>query len=144
MKMKLIAGLIFVIISAAFALDSNKFDLQSAMDKLIELRNSCLAETKATEADVKDIANSKIPSTHEGKCLVFCYSKNFGFQDPDGKFNKEKALEELDEIKEEKELHALFKDVILNCMDSVKENSDPCITASELFACISKRMEELK
>ncbi|KAH8295925.1 hypothetical protein KR018_000703 [Drosophila ironensis] len=112
-------------------------------DHATELAKECMAETGATDEDVKELMlHHEKPERHEAKCLRACVMKKFEIMDESGKLNKEhaeemiKALSDHEAAKEE-----VVAEVADKCV-ALEVPEDHCDAAVAYEACIFEHMKE--
>ncbi|XP_044254554.1 general odorant-binding protein 19d-like [Tribolium madens] len=101
-----------------------------------KVSDECVAETQATRDDIRKLLNRKIPDSHEGKCMIFCFHKYFHIQNDDGSLNKMDAISLLEPIKQfNRDIYNKVVKIVNTCFDTAENNDDSCIYASNLAEC---------
>ncbi|KAJ3640874.1 hypothetical protein Zmor_027408 [Zophobas morio] len=138
MKTLLVLATLFF---AANALDKDFIDKFVAEVK--KVGETCIKEVSASEDDIKVLLSHNIPESHEGKCLIFCFHKNFHIQNEDGSIDKDGAAKALEPLKEQDEdVYNKMVTVFKNCEGTPVE-SDSCDYAASLATCAAKEGKAL-
>nr|AVM18960.1 odorant binding protein 34 [Holotrichia parallela] len=113
------------------------------MAKMESIGEKCAAETGAPQEDIAKIITKEIPTTHEGRCMLFCGHREFHIQKPDGSVDIESAIASLDFIKaEDEDIYNKLVQVYKVC-SQIPVISDPCEYAVELSVCGVHEAEKL-
>ncbi|KAK9870222.1 hypothetical protein WA026_006307 [Henosepilachna vigintioctopunctata] len=111
--------------------------------KMEKVGEKCAAETGASQDDISKIITKEIPSTHEGKCMLFCGHREFHIQKPDGSVDLNSALASLDEIKnEDMDIYNKLVQVYTKCSQEPPID-DPCEYAVALSTCGTHEADKL-
>nr|XP_022902899.1 uncharacterized protein LOC111415432 [Onthophagus taurus] len=141
--MKSFLVVFLVVIAAAFA-DEKEFVAEfKALIK--DVGTKCLSEVGATNDDLDSLIMKKeIPTKHEGMCLILCMHKHWGIQTADGKMDLEAGLKSIAPLKEfDADAYSKATTVFKTCHEKVKEDSDPCVTATHMAKCGKEESEKL-
>ncbi|KAK4886229.1 hypothetical protein RN001_002500 [Aquatica leii] len=133
MQYLLIIPCIFVFTYAV----SDQF-VKEVKSKIVEIASDCISEVGASNEDVLELLSKKLPSTREGKCLVSCFQKKFGFQDENGKPDQERTLALLESLHDDDPV--MYNNVLqiaLTCSSEVykMEIADHCDAAVAICVC---------
>ncbi|RZC39665.1 uncharacterized protein BDFB_007699, partial [Asbolus verrucosus] len=131
--------LLLVLFCGLVACNAAELDKEFVMkfvQKIKQVSEDCTAETKASQDDIKTLLEHKIPDSHEGKCMIFCFHKHFHIQNEDGSLNKIDGVSALEAIKEHnREVYDKVVQVYSTCTETAATDSDPCVYASHLAEC---------
>ncbi|EFA02861.1 odorant binding protein 17 [Tribolium castaneum] len=129
--------------SLTCALDQEFVD--EFLEKMQEFGAQCAEETDATSDDIAELIARKLPpSTHEGKCMIFCMQKKFNMMKENGGIDRAGAIAALKPLqKADPELHQKVLKIFVTCGMRVKPSPDPCDTATELALCGKKEAEAI-
>ncbi|KAJ3630303.1 hypothetical protein MTP99_011505 [Tenebrio molitor] len=124
----------------ALAVLTNGLDqefIDEFMEKIQDIGAACAEETNASSDDIAELVSRQIPpSTHEGKCMLFCIQRNFNVMKPDGGINRAGAMVALKPLqKADPQLYQKVLKIFVTCGMRVKPVADPCDTATALTAC---------
>nr|QUP79540.1 odorant binding protein 47 [Monochamus saltuarius] len=130
----------FLLVLASFIVLSNATSKEfrdGLMEKLHEFGTKCIEEIHPSDDDIAELLSHKIPPTsHEGKCMVFCVHKSFNMMTEDGNPNTEGTLELLAPLKEtDPDIYEKSVKVLETCNASLEKDDDPCITATNWAVC---------
>ncbi|KAJ3657487.1 hypothetical protein Zmor_009285 [Zophobas morio] len=125
------------------ALDQDFVD--DFMEKIQEIGTVCAEETHATSDDIAELLARQIPpSTHEGKCMIFCIQTNFKVMKADGSIDRAGAMLALKPLqKADPQLYQKVLKLFVTCGMRVKPLPDPCDTASALAECAKNEAEAM-
>ncbi|KAJ3656264.1 hypothetical protein Zmor_015352 [Zophobas morio] len=117
--------------------------VQQIQQKMKAQAEECAKEVSATPNDVAELFAKKIPTSREGKCIIFCMHKIYNAQNADGSLNMAGALENLEMIKDmDADLYTKVSTAFKKC-ESAPFDSDPCVYATNLAECIVKEGKAL-
>nr|AVH84921.1 odorant binding protein 14 [Harmonia axyridis]QTE76113.1 odorant binding protein 5 [Harmonia axyridis] len=132
-------GLLFsAILCAALSLAKSELSAdfkEKFMAKMESVGEKCAAETGAPQEDIAKIITKEIPTTHEGRCMLFCGHREFHIQKPDGSVDVDSAVASLETIKaEDEDIYNKLVQVYKTCAQ-VPVIADPCEYAVALSEC---------
>ncbi|CAH1369999.1 hypothetical protein MTP99_011506 [Tenebrio molitor] len=134
MKSLVIVASLFLAVNA---LDKEFID--NFVTKVKAIGEECIPETSASKDDINNLLSFTVPSSHEGKCLIFCFHKHFHIQNEDGSLDKAGALQALQPLKEhDSDVYDKVVKVFQTCADQAATDSDPCIYSANLVECALK------
>ncbi|XP_044254553.1 general odorant-binding protein 19d-like [Tribolium madens] len=140
--MKVFFLLVCVLVACTGELD--KEFLIQFLQKIRKVSEECVAETQATKDDIKTLLDHKIPDSHEGKCMIFCFHKHFHIQNDDGSLNKVDAISSLEPIKQHsQDIYDKVVKIFNTCFDTAENNNDSCIYASNLAECAIRESKSM-
>ncbi|KAF5285299.1 hypothetical protein FQA39_LY04398 [Lamprigera yunnana] len=99
---------------------------------------TCIPEVGATEGDVAELLSEQPPTTRTGQCLVSCFQKKFGFQDSNGRPDKEGTLALLEPLHDEDiDMYNKILQIVLVCGPEVQQMpiTDHCDVAMAIGTC---------
>ncbi|XP_044253885.1 uncharacterized protein LOC123004619 [Tribolium madens] len=119
--------------------------LDKFFEEMQEFGAQCAEETEATSDDIAELIARKLPpSTHEGKCMIFCMQKKFKMMKGNGSIDRAGAIAALKPLqKADPELYQKVLKIFVTCGMKVKPLPDPCDTATELALCAQKEAEAI-
>ncbi|XP_044254667.1 general odorant-binding protein 19d-like [Tribolium madens] len=131
----------YFVVFASLFLATNALS-QDFIDKFVakvkSIGETCVPETNASKDDINSLLERKMPESHEGKCLIFCFHKQFEIQNDDGSINRAGALKALEPLKaDDAELYEKFVTIFKKC-ESAPVDGDSCIYAANLAECAVK------
>ncbi|KAF2891371.1 hypothetical protein ILUMI_14802, partial [Ignelater luminosus] len=119
-------------------------DASKITKNILKIGQECLKEIGASAADVTAIMQKKVPTTKEGKCLIFCVHQKIGFQQSSGKTNLPGIEGWINEMKSlDKGLGDKMQQIADNCISSVDDSGDGCEVASVSFGCYVAKAKEV-
>ncbi|XP_001813655.2 uncharacterized protein LOC100142391 [Tribolium castaneum] len=139
-------SVLFLLVCALVACSGelDKEFLMQFLQKIKKVSEDCIAETQATKDDIKTLLEHKIPDSHEGKCMIFCFHKHFQIQNEDGSLNKVAAISLLEPIKDHsQDIYDKVVKIFNTCFDSAERDDDSCIYASNLAECAIRESKSL-
>ncbi|CAH0561503.1 unnamed protein product [Brassicogethes aeneus] len=113
------------------------------MTKMDQVGEACIKETKASPDDIIELLNYKVPTTQEGKCMLFCINKAFNLQNDDGSANKDDIFKFVDRLSElHPHVHQQYRTIVEECLnnDSIKDE-DPCVFAANFVRCCEEKLD---
>nr|ALW95359.1 odorant-binding protein 2 [Cryptolaemus montrouzieri] len=114
------------------------------MERMEQVGGECAAEVGANEDDIAELISHKMPSRHEGECMIFCFYKHFDMMHDDGTLHKEGALKMMEPLKaDDPELYDKFISIGKHCAEDVPKNDDNCKYATLLAQCGVKKGREM-
>lgn len=108
-------------------------------EKISGLLVECQKSSHASDADVQLIKDKKMPSTHEGLCMMECVFEAAKIM-KDGRFNKVSTVQALaGAMKGDQGKIKKLGELADTCDKEVgKGNNDKCITAKMVLECVQK------
>nr|XP_022902902.1 uncharacterized protein LOC111415435 [Onthophagus taurus] len=113
-------------------------DLQT---KMTDVGLSCAEKLDISDAAMEELTQKKIPTEHDGKCVIHCINTHFGFMNDKGSFDKDKILEFFSSLKA---IDAGIYNNIVEVGDicGVIKHDDPCETSAEGVKCTMVEMKK--
>ncbi|KAI7815131.1 odorant binding protein [Rhyzopertha dominica] len=103
----------------------------------------CQEESGATEHDINEIAARIIPSSHEGKCMIYCVGRKTGMLHEDGLGDIEGLIQAIEPLKHnEEELYQNILEVGKECIEEVPHDGDHCNLAINYVKCARNKNKE--
>ncbi|XP_058823631.1 general odorant-binding protein 19d-like [Topomyia yanbarensis] len=104
------------------------------------LAQDCKASEGATDADVEDLVEDKMPETQVQKCFHSCMQQQFGISD--GKQFSKKGFVQISAMmfKKDEEKLNVAKEVAEECDGTA--NDDRCELAVDIMTCIRSGLEK--
>nr|UYW66745.1 odorant binding protein [Hippodamia variegata] len=137
---------VFAIFCAAWSMARSELSTEfkeKFMAKMESVGEKCAAETGAPQDDIAKIITKEIPTSHEGRCMLFCGHREFHIQKPDGSVDVESAVASLDFIKaEDEDIYNKLVQVYRTC-SQIPAVEDPCEYAVALSICGVHEAEKL-
>ncbi|XP_060532266.1 general odorant-binding protein 28a-like [Cylas formicarius] len=131
--MKYYFGFLMCLAMGANALDQEI--VEEILEEIQRVGVECIKETSAAQSDIAELMAKKMPSTHEGKCMLFCFSKHYNMMNDDGSLVAN-GIESWEKIKNnDAELYEKIVQIHKTCHDSAVIDEDPCETATGLAKC---------
>ncbi|XP_044748578.1 general odorant-binding protein 19d-like [Coccinella septempunctata] len=110
------------------------------LEKMTKIGGECAKEVGANEDDIAELMAHKLPSRHEGECMIFCFHKHLGLMNEDGTLNKEGAMKAAEPLKaDDPELHEKVVKIGKECAEEVAADDDKCKYATKLTECVVKK-----
>nr|UWL63295.1 odorant binding protein 5 [Pagiophloeus tsushimanus] len=95
----------------------------------------CSESENVPDDDMAGLMQGKMPSSHEGKCLLFCVGKKLNMMHPDGTFG-EGYVEWLTKVKaDDPDAYTKIRTLDTDCQHKIQIDADPCETASRYYTC---------
>ncbi|XP_019868759.2 general odorant-binding protein 19d [Aethina tumida] len=127
------------LILACFIVAANAISkefVEKFMNKMQEIGAKCATETGASNDDIAELIAHKVPGSHEGKCMIYCFHKAFQVQGEDGSPNLDGAINSLAPLEaEDADLYGKAKTIFETCISNTAADADPCVTAANLATC---------
>ncbi|XP_011187241.2 general odorant-binding protein 19d [Zeugodacus cucurbitae] len=102
----------------------------------------CKEEVGATDDDVEAMFKFESAGSMEAKCLHACVMKRFGLINGDGKMDRDKAIEILENIASgDNEQQALGVEIVEAC-EGIEVDEDHCEAAEEYRSCMHDKGKE--
>nr|UTN00812.1 odorant binding protein [Semanotus bifasciatus] len=131
MKFLLLVSLIFAVSNAL-----DKEFVEKMKMKMQEVGAECVEKEKPNEDDIGLLIAHQMPTTHEGKCVIYCVYKYFNTINEDATINVEGGIEALQPLKEnDEELYEKVAAILKKCTSSLTIDGDPCNTGAKLIEC---------
>lgn len=124
----------------AINLTLGAYDHAKSKEEMMKVMGECKTEAKATDDDIKALMANKLPSSHEGLCMVECiFSK--GKIMKNGKFDKASAIEvTTPAMKGDKDKEAKVKQMMEDCDKEIGAgDADKCVNAKKVVECIEAK-----
>ncbi|XP_060534932.1 uncharacterized protein LOC132707203 [Cylas formicarius] len=126
-----------------FACALDKSIVSGILKDIEKIGAECVKETSASEDDIAQLNAKKVPTTHEGKCMMFCYAKHFEMMNDDGSLS-DAILKKWDVIKgNDEDVYNKLVQVHNTCHSKTSLKADPCDTATDLAVCSLEESSKL-
>nr|UEE01881.1 odorant binding protein 2 [Hippodamia variegata] len=114
------------------------------MEKMTKIGMGCAKEVGANEEDIAELLGHKLPSRHEGECMIFCVEKELGLMNEDGTLSKEKALKAAEPLKaDDPQVYEKLVNIGKECSQEVAKDDDKCKYATKLIQCGVKKGKQM-